>query len=91
MQVTTRMLPATNTRGTRIKATVLGACVPATATVAYDYALSARENHMCAAVKALMSLPDQGAVRGKWAAVAGLERGFIFVKLAAVTPCFEVA
>lgn len=57
MYIVTKYLPATNTRGARIKAQ----CIDYTfkpVTVAYDYALNARENHEQAARALLQKQND---------------------------------
>lgn len=45
MTIQTKLLPATNTRGSRIKATYGAPHLKRTVTVSFDHALSATENH----------------------------------------------
>jgi hypothetical protein len=48
MIIQTKYLPATNTRGSRIKATYGAPHMNLTVTVSFDHALSAEENHRVA-------------------------------------------
>jgi hypothetical protein len=46
--IITAFIPATNTRGSRVKATTMG-LRKASATIGYDHALNAHDNHRAAA------------------------------------------
>lgn len=59
--IKTKLIPATDTRGTAIKAAVVGESGQCgrPATLAYDYALSTKENHSAAlaALRAMYQMP----------------------------------
>jgi hypothetical protein len=76
--IVTKYLPATNTRGSRIKATGWAASV----TVGYDYRLGSTGNHK-AAVQALCDKLNAESGFGAWAIESGGEmpdgRGYAFI------------
>lgn len=74
MLITTKQVPATDTRGTRLRATSRGL----QRTVAYDYALSPLDNHANAAAALLSEAFDLWADEITLVSREETERGYRF-------------
>jgi hypothetical protein len=76
--ITTKHLPATNHRGSRIKAS----CEAGTITVSWDYALDAQDNHKAAALALIQKLGWSGLAGGSdWygGSPGKNAKGYVFV------------
>lgn len=85
--IITKYLGPTNARGSRIKARQSGsyACKPVSVTIAWDYSLSAEQNHTNAAKAVAAKL----GWRGDWVGGDSGGTGLVFVGLDTETPLPE--
>lgn len=70
--ITTKFIPATNTLGSRIKATASGGT---SVTLGYEHALSSTQNHL----EAAKTLADRMGWAGQWHSGGYTNAGFVFV------------